>query len=63
VPHRCPNCPGPYNLHEYLMQLQFFETTDYVAFKQWLHTDHSMLETLVKTVYEFIEMLSDKLDT
>lgn len=59
--HRCPRCPDEAALRDFLMGLDYFGTKETITFKQWLHTDRSSLETLVKPVDEFVDFLVAKL--
>lgn len=61
VLHRCSRFPAISNLQEFLMQLKILETRDTIIFKQWLLADRFKLETIVKTVDEFVEIFIDKL--
>ena len=49
------------NLHEFLMQLEIFETRDTITLKQWLCTNRSTLATIVKTIDDFFEIFIGKL--
>lgn len=59
--YRCPKCPGELYLREFLLGLEYFETEETVTFKQWLQTDRAFLETLVKSVDDFVDLLVSKL--
>lgn len=59
--HRCSQCPQENELRNYLLELEYLQDAENVIFKQWVQTDRSSLDTLIKSVDEFVESLVQKL--
>lgn len=59
--HRCSQCPQENALRNYLLELEYLQDAENVIFKQWVQTDRSSLDTLIKSVHEFVESLVQKL--
>ena len=59
--HRCSQCPEENELHNYLLDLECLQDVENVIFKQWVPTDRPSLDTIIKTVDEFVESLVQKL--
>ena len=57
----CSLCPGTSDLQEHLYELMDNNMVDSVEYKQWVSTDRSTLETLSKSVEEFVELFCDQL--
>ena len=57
----CANCPQRSTFNEQLKVLMDSEMIDEVQYKQWVSTDRSTLETIVKKTDDFVDDLCDKL--
>ena len=61
----CKKCPGPEKLKTFIYSLydeEDIDDSDEVNYKQWVHTDRTMLETITSTVGEFLDKLGDNFD-
>jgi hypothetical protein len=58
---RCKKCPGTKGVSDYLHSVDVLQERESVQYCQWVSTDRSTIETFVKPVDEFIELLSSKL--
>ena len=58
----CAYCPGVSNLRDDLITLLDENLIDNITFKQWVSVDRCTLETVTKSVEEFVDMFCEKLD-
>ena len=58
----CAYCPGVSNLRDDLITLLDENLIDSITFKQWVSVDRCTLETVTKSVEEFVDMFCEKLD-
>ena len=57
----CQQCPDPDSFKQDLLADFDEEAIDSVTYQQWISTDRTTLETIVKGVEEFCDTLMDKL--
>lgn len=57
----CDKCPEPEILREFLSQHFELESISSVVYQQWVTTDRCNIETLVKPVEEFVDVLVEDL--
>lgn len=60
--NECPKCPGVETLKAQLKSLFDSFCVEQVVYKQWISTDRSSLETIVKNCEEFIDELLEALN-
>ena len=58
----CYTCPGIENLKEELLTKLDENDIDHIAYKQWVSTDRSTLETYLSQAEEFADLFCDKLE-
>lgn len=58
---KCENCPGTPRLKDEITRLLDENGIDEIIYKQWITTDRSTLETLIKSSDEFVNELITKL--
>jgi hypothetical protein len=57
----CGECPGPTDLENTLENVFTDNAIENITFEQWISTDRCELVTTVKSTYEFIKSLLEKL--
>jgi hypothetical protein len=58
---KCTECPGSENLEQKISDYFNDNEVENITFKQWISTDRSTLETLVKSSEDFTAVLIEKL--
>lgn len=58
----CSRCPGSDVLRHTLTELFDENNIDTITYKQWTSTDRSTLETLIKSIEEFVDSLIESLE-
>ena len=64
--HRCEQCPGKASVIEFMEQLfnsKGMDGDDKIQVRQWVHTDRTTLVSTEMMVADFIEHLSEKMDS
>ena len=56
----CRKCPGERGVTSFLHSIENLEERESIKYMQWVSTDRSTLETILKTVDDFIELLARK---
>jgi hypothetical protein len=51
----CKECPGPLKVKEMLENIFEEHDTETITYKQWLKTDRSTLETIIKSSEDFLD--------
>ena len=57
----CNSCPGVTGLKDHIYALMDENMIDTIQYKQWVSTDRSTLETIIKPAYEFVESFCEQL--
>ena len=57
----CRKCPGEGGVTSFLHSIENLEERESIKYMQWVSTDRSTLETILKTVDDFIELLARKI--